>query len=899
MWTKRCVRLLKSTGSIFVFHPISPFRLVIFFVFLAAFNLFAVPVRADETIICDVLLNQQPKGEFFVIMRDDGDFLILPEDLKKMGLHDLPATRIQAEGAEYVSLRSVPEVSFAFDANSLSLAITASPTLLPKETSDLAFARQEHVYYPREKSFFLNYGLDYTMGGETSLEFQTFNASHELGIRFGRGLFLSDGLYTQTPENKDLVRLNTRFIFDDREQLQRLVIGDFTADSDNLGSLVAMGGLSLSKVYQINPYLIRYPLFNFSGLLTFPSDVDLYVDGSKIRTDHFAPGSFELLNYQGIQGAQTIEVVIRDSIGREQRITIPIYGTDQILKKGLHEYSYNLGFPRKNFGIESDHYNHRLTFSGFHRYGLTDRINLGVRTELNRDLTNFGGEFGCVVPQYGLVKVDGSISSFNGATGGAGQLTYEYQTQGFALRLGLQTYSQAYRTLANLDATLERKLNLTASIGYLSPAFGSFGLRYSAASYYQQQSRRDVTLSWSRRLYRKVFLSSTISFIHEADSYVEASVFFNWQPGRELTMTGGVRHEREANSLSIEGRKNTPLGEGTGWGIQGEHSETHDTASERLDGFVQHNAQHGILRADLGAFRGGNVHSTTSRLSLSGALVHVADTFALTRPVRDSFAMVSVGEAEGVRVYVNGQTAGRTDDRGRVVVPDLSSYYDNQVSIEDKDIPMEYLMPRVRLFVSPPLRSGSCLNFPLRRYQAFTGTLLLNNADQQPLANAELILTTPDGPVDFWTGGNGEFYFDSQMATIEGDRRQGCSALEKGPGEFLPAGTYPVTVKLGNESYQAQLTFPKNDAETVDLGTLICQRIGPAKSPGGEPAAHAPVTTPSAASPESAPPLVEAEGSKEVAVTAPPPVAATNTASTPPPEHEVPGSPPMLPTTSP
>ena len=898
MWTKRCVQFPKSADLISVFLPAAPARLLIFFISLVSSIVFAAPVRADQTIICSVIVNQQPKGEFFVIMRDDGDFLILPDDLKKMGLHDLPPERVKAEGADYVSLRGMRKVSFSFDEYNLTLTIQAAPELLAKEIRDLAYARQQHVYYPHENSFFLNYSLNYTRGGASSLEFQSFDASHELGIRFGKGLFLSDGLYTETPENKNLVRLNTRFILDDRAHLQRLVAGDFTADSGNLGSLAPMGGLSFSKAYQIDPYFIRYPLFNFSGLLTFPSDVELYVDGSKIRTDHFAPGTFELLNFQGIHGAQTVEVVIRDSFGREQHFTMPIYGTDQVLKRGLHAYSYNLGFLRRDFGTESNHYDHRLTFSGFHRYGLTDRINLGVRAELNRDLANFGSEFGFVAPGYGLIKVDGAISSFQGDTGGAGQLTYEYQTQGFDLRLGLQSYSHKYRTLADLDTPIDRKINLVASIGYLSPQFGSIGLRYSAVSYYQQQNRREVTLSWSRRLFKEVFLSSTLSRIKEAETNVEAALFLNWHFGRDFTIAGGFRHEQNTNSQSIEARKNTPLGEGTGWSIKGEHSETHSTTSERLDGFVQHNAQHAILRADLGVTRGEAVHSTTTRIALSGALVHVGDTFAVTRPVRDSFAMVSVGEAKGVRVYANGQTAGRTNSHGRAVLPDLSSYYENQVSIEAKDIPIEYLMPRVRLFVSPPLRSGSCLNFPLRRYQAFTGTLLRGDPDHQPLTNAELILTTADGQLDFWTGGNGEFYFDSQMATMTGDHYQGCNALGKAPGEFLPAGTYPVTVKLENESYQAQLTFPKNKAETVDLGTLICQRVGQAKSPGGEPAAQVQATTPSAAPPEKAPPLVEAGGSKEGAATAPLPVAAPHKlpavagAPFPPAGPEAPAAPP-------
>jgi outer membrane protein OmpA-like peptidoglycan-associated protein len=237
------------------------------------------------------------------------------------------------------------------------------------------------------------------------------------------------------------------------------------------------------------------------------------------------------------------------------------------------------------------------------------------------------------------------------------------------------------------------------------------------------------------------------------------------------------------------------------------------------------------------AGRSETISSEDLRLSLSGALVQVGDTFALTRPVTDSFALVSVGDIEGVGVYVNGQTSGHTNSKGKVVIPDLSSYYDNQVSIEDKDIPIDYLMPRVRLNVSPPLRSGSCLNFPLRKYQAFTGFLHVDGQEGvTPLAYAELDLTTATGPVKFWTGGDGEFYLDSQEVEFDLAAHQGCEALTDDTTAFLPAGTYPLTVKLENETFQSELTIPASDETFAELGTLTLPVLA------GSPPEQAPTT---------------------------------------------------------
>lgn len=228
--------------------------------------------------------------------------------------------------------------------------------------------------------------------------------------------------------------------------------------------------------------------------------------------------------------------------------------------------------------------------------------------------------------------------------------------------------------------------------------------------------------------------------------------------------------------------------------------------------------------------------TTTTRLALSGALVYVGETFGLTRPVRDSFSLVSIGNAENVRIYVNGQDSGQTNRDGRLIVPDLSSYYENRISFEDKDIPLDYLMPQIELSVSPPLRSGSCINFPLKRYQAFSGTLLTGtNGATAPLADAEIELQSPSGPVVFWTGSDGEFYLDSQLQEFDILAVQGCVGVAREAEDFLPAGNYPVTVKHAGETFLAELTIPATDENYAELGTITLPARPGAPAPAEEP----------------------------------------------------------------
>lgn len=859
MWTRRSAlprKLLRLIRS-----PVAAWsgRFSFFLFFLVFFTLPAPPAHADETIICAVTVNQQKKGEFFVITRDDGDFLILPEDLRQMGITAAPAEAVAFDGGNYVSLRSVQDVTFRFDESTLTLELTAAPELLGKNTVDLRYRRSENVYYPRETSFFVNYGVDYTSSGESSLEFEGFNVSNEIGFRRGNGLFLSDALYSETPEESQWVRLNTRLIWDWRDEMRRFTVGDFIADSGSLGGRVNLGGVSFSKLYQLNPYFIRYPLFDFSGMLDLPADVDLYVDGSRVRTERFAPGEFELQNFQGIRGAQTVEVVIRDAFGREQRFAVPIYATEQILSHGLHEYSYNLGYLRRDFGIESNDYDHPPAFSAFHRYGLTDRVNLGGRAEFAEDLGNVGVESAFIVGNYGLATIGGSLSLDHDDSGAAGQLTYEYQTPRFNARMGVQSYSADYRTLGDLESPADRKLNFFASASYLTAKLGSFGIRYLEARHYQEPDRSEVTFSWSRRLPGRTYLSTSVSLVDEVEQHVDAFVNLNWYFGRDRTLTAGYRRDDKVDTHALEARQNTPAGYGTGWSLKAERTEGDTATTDRLDGFVQHNARHAIVRADAGVIDFETETTTTTRLALSGALVYVGETFGLTRPVRDSFSLVSIGNAENVRVYVNGQDSGRTNRDGRLIVPDLSSYYENRVSFEDKDIPLDYLMPQILLNVSPPLRSGSCINFPLKRYQAFSGTLLTRtNGATTPLADAEIELQSPYGPVVFWTGSDGEFYLDSQLQDFDILAVQGCTGAEREARDFLPAGNYPVTVKHAGDTFPAELNIPASAESYTELGTITLSGRPAAPAPAEEPHLPSPVT--SAVETAPAPPAVPATG---------------------------------------
>ena len=69
-------------------------------------------------------------------------------------------------------------------------------------------------------------------------------------------------------------------------------------------------------------------------------------------------------------------------------------------------------------------------------------------------------------------------------------------------------------------------------------------------------------------------------------------------------------------------------------------------------------------------------------LTVSGGIAFIDKSFYPTRPIRDSFALVKVGDLEGVTVSYSNNEVGTTDKKGELIIPNLNSYYYNDISIE-------------------------------------------------------------------------------------------------------------------------------------------------------------------------------------------------------------------------
>jgi outer membrane usher protein len=591
--------------------------------------------------------------------------------------------------------------------------------------------------------------------------------------------------------------------------MDTFILGDSYASSGHLGSSVLLGGLSYSKNFSANPNIVKRPLQGFQGYVTVPSEISVYLNGVRLRSERVPAGGFDLQNIMAYGGRQDMEVVIKDAFGREQHVANPFYVSDSLLAQGFHDYSYHIGFQRQNIGAKNDHYDNHV-FMGFHRYGLTNNLTVGLRGEAGNGLYNFGSgaSLGTNVGVFDL-DLAGSRDKED-KTGFAGSANYSFQGKRFNSRIGFTSYSEEFSNVAmagspNPGTLRKPKFEFGAGIGFGTKSFGSLALNYTLATKYNNEEKEIIGLMYSMGIGQKFSLTFSLNKSNERGTDtnkndLEFFVSLTYYPWKETIMTNtGMNGGSFRGNFQIQ--KNAPPGEGYGYRAAIDMREEKDGLRTFVRPYFQYNGPYGMYSTEFSTQVTGTENSQTYQFNASGAIVYVGNTFGFTRPVDDSFAIVKVGQVSGVRVFHNNQEIGKTDRSGKVVLPNFHSYDTNQIRINDKDIPLNYALTGVTRFISPSFRSGALVSFEAKKVQAFTGMLkIIKNNKKLPL-EYHLVTMKVDGKIhSFQTGRDGEFFIEDAV-----------------PGSFKTSFKYEGKV------YTFDIKVPKSDEIIIEAGEIHVQ----------------------------------------------------------------------------
>lgn len=741
-----------------------------------------------------VTLNTEDKGELFLFLTPVKEVLLAQKDLVEIGLESLPTSTVELDGERYIPLTALaPDIQYAIDDKTATLHITADPRLLKKNVLDFAQREPGKTTHLKANTAFVNYNLGYEL--DDKFRYTSLSLPFEAGININERLFYSGFSYAKSPGDTKFSRLFSNLTFDDVDGPRRVVIGDYAASSGTLGSGGNFGGVSITRNFALTPYFVTTPTLGLKGMAQTPSEVQVYVNGMLVRSEKLSPGKFEFQNINAT-GSGDVELVIKDAYGKEDRVKMPFYLSSSILKPGVQDYAYSLGAKRQHLGQENFSYK-EPTFVGFHRVGLTDNFTAGLRAEMDKDTINAGASVAALLGRVGAVDAAAAVSKDVGRRGYGGTLNYSFTDKnGFSARFSASGFSRGYANLTQ-PTTAQNKMRTSrnASLSYNHQALGSISASYTQTDYFNQPAKSRTSIFYSRRLFKDVslYVSGGRS---KADTVMrDLFVGFNFLFGQQTS--AGINRQRQDDQVtdSVSLQSNAPTGIGSGYRFNANRQQ--DSGKVDANGSYQYKGTHGIASADIWHSDGQNRYT----LNESGGIAFINQSFYLSRPIYDSFALVKVGAIENVRVSNSSQKIGTTDKNGEVLVSNLISNYDNELSIDDQDIPVNYDISEVRKNVSTSYRGAGIINFDTAKLQGFGGLFSVTEKGvKQPAEYWGIEISQPDKTVTAVIGKAGEFYLEN-----------------------LASGQLSARLFLGDKECRFDIEIPASDAIMIDMGEVNCE----------------------------------------------------------------------------
>jgi outer membrane usher protein len=745
----------------------------------------------------DLVVNAAPGPTVLVHVLEDGDVWVAADDLAGSRLSVFSGTQVTFEGRTWVSLRSLaPDLSFELDDRALALRITAGPALLGRSRLDLYGRRRPaDLTLAPATGAFLNYAAEATREGDVS-------GAAELGVSGRDALFLtsvsrrSDGTVARGLSSLTLDRVG---------QLQRFTLGDQFASSDSLGGSAVLLGLGATKDLSLDPYFVQAPLPSATGFASTPSTLEVWVNGTLVREVPVAPGSFELANIPVTTGTSDVRTVVRDAFGRVQQMDATSYLATGQLAPGLRDWSFQAGFVRERFGEASWDYASPLLMARY-REGFSSWLTGATRLEASwTGLVSGGGSLIAPTP-VGEIEAGAAASTEHDRYGAAALLAFRFGSRRFSSTAHMRLQSPRY-SHASLPFDVDRDLwRAGLSFGAPSP-WGTIGIDYTAAHprsgglVERGGVRLAVPLgggasfllsgSGSRGPRQRGELGVFASFAYSIAPRTTADTGFGVRAvPRDTTRDGHTA--RAAATAGVQ--QPLPVGEGLGFRLRGSAEEDVSTAT----GTFQVQRSFGRLDANFAHTEAG---TTDASVAVAGGVAAVGRKMFLTRPIYQGYALVQVPGVPGVRVSMENQPVGKTDDDGEILVPNLMPYYGHRLAIRDTDVPVTYAVRETQRTAAAPNRGATVVRFEVERIQAIMGVLTVSGrhglvAPSYGTLQVELLGRQVTSPI----GVDGAFW------------------LEK-----VPAGHHPAQITWGDGTCGFTLSVPTEATmDIVDLGTVGC-----------------------------------------------------------------------------
>ncbi len=622
----------------------------------------------------------------------------------------------------HVRLDSLPDAQVTYDAARLRLALRAPTALLARDTVHAIDTNARAAAPSEDESVASGFLINY----DVHLQRQERPAGHSTRLSAWSEwrAFQPQGVFSQTMVSQwttrgagpgsgpSHLRLDSMWRSDFPEQAVSLVLGDAVTSAPSWSRPVRLGGLRFGTDFALQPYRPTGPLTAFQGEALLPSTVALYLDGLLQEQLQVLPGTFTIESMTAVDGAGMARLVVTDVTGQTRVMDIPVYGSVELLREGLTDWSFELGAPRRHYGRESFAYASRPVASGTWRHGWNEAATLEGHAQWGAGLRLVGvGGVGRLGARGGVLSA--SLASSDGARRPSGQqatLGFHWSARPWRFSARSQRTSAHFRDLASLGGAPLLRRSDRVFLG-LSQAGWDVGTTLMRQRDFLGEGVRLASLSLSRQMAAGWRWSLGLSKVRSTTRETRLSLSLMVPMERGLTVSTSAQRQGGELAGAWQIAKAASAEDDWAWRI----AQTGPRGSAQLD--ASGRTARGQWAAALArhAATGAGGAATTVGASFGGAVVLMEGRAFLTTQVNDALTLVSTRELSGIPVKLENRPVGTTDAQGHLLVNRLNAHQRNQLSVDVLDLEHDVAAAATTLYTTPPRQGATRLAFALER----------------------------------------------------------------------------------------------------------------------------------------------------------------------------------------
>ncbi|RON01967.1 outer membrane usher protein [Pseudomonas brassicacearum] len=423
------------------------------------------------------------------------------------------------------------------------------------------------------------------------------------------------------------------------------------------------------------------------GIAHSQAQVEVRQNGSLIHSTVVPAGPFSLNDVRRLDGRSDVEVTVKEADGSERRFTVPA----AMLGIRLPAPGYSLAAGQVRNSADTTNANPWLISAGWSG-ALHPQLQLSAGVTGAADYRAAGASLGLLPSaetQIQSTLLGADASRGEPAQGLQASLTVSHRfNEQWSINAGSSYRTFGYRELE--DAVFDTKSDSSksryrdqqsAALAWSHPGLGAFSSGISRSTSFDRQSSSRALASWGTNI-AGVSVSATTEWQVSGANRRDDSVYLNFSIplGESRRARTWVRNSggEYRSGVGLSERVNDQLGYRVG--------VEHDTRDKQVQSSVGVSLLPRYSQLDLSYTRSDAERSSYQAGARGAAVLHSGGLTLSPYPVRDTFALLSVGDMDAIKVTTPSGPVW-TDWQGQAVVPQVAAYGRSAVEVDTRSLP--------------------------------------------------------------------------------------------------------------------------------------------------------------------------------------------------------------------